>query len=171
MEFDIRPCGPNQLDTLLDIQKEAFAALSDPSLLRRNTPEMLADCLLPPHVTLGAWHENKLAAFSILYFPEEREDLSLSLTGVATAGLRAANYKLCIVRPAFRGNGLQCRLGLALEQCAREAGVGLLCATVSPDNRQSRENLQRLGYRYNRTLAKYEMERELYYKHLPAEEG
>ena len=43
MEFDIRPCGPDHLNALLDIQEEAFAALPHPSLLRRNTPEMFRD--------------------------------------------------------------------------------------------------------------------------------
>lgn len=171
MEFTIGPCGPEQLDALLDIQEETFAALEDESLLRRNTPEMLENCLLPPHVTLGAWHGNVLAAFSILYFPEEDEDLSLSLTGVDRAGLRAANYKLCIVRPAFRGSGLQYRLGTALDPFARRAGAGLLCATVSPHNRHSMENIRKMGYTYNRTLTKYGLERALYYKFLPGSEG
>lgn len=174
MDFSIKPCGPDQLGALLDIQEEAFAALEDASLLRRNTPEMLESCLLPPHAALGAWHGDTLAAFSILYFPEEQEDLSLSLTGVDRAGLRAANYKLCIVRPAFRGNGLQYRLGLALERYAKEAGVWLLCATVSPHNSRSMENIRKMGYTYNRTLAKYGLERALYYKFLPGkipEEG
>ena len=174
MEFAIGPCGPDQLGALLDIQEEAFAALEDESLLRRNTPEMLESCLLPPHVTLGAWQGNVLAAFSILYFPEEQEDLSLSLAEVDRMELKAANYKLCIVRPAFRGNGLQYRLGLALERYAKEAGVGLLCATVSPHNGHSMENIRKMGYTYNRTLIKYGLERALYYKFLPGkipEEG
>lgn len=171
MEFAIGPCGPDRLDALLDIQEETFAALEDERLLRRNTPEMLESCLLPPHVTLGAWHGNALAAFSILYFPEGQEDLSLSLAGVERTGLRAANYKLCIVRPAFRGSGLQYRLGLALEWYAKEARVGLLCATVSPRNSHSMENIRKMGYTYNRTLTKYGLERALYYKFLPAEEG
>lgn len=171
MEFDIRPCGPDRLNALLDIQEEAFAALPDPSLLRRNTPEMFRACLLPPHVTLGAWHGDTLAASSILYFPEAAEDLSLSLISPVPAGTKAANYKLCIVRPAFRGNGLQCRLGLALEQCARQAGVGLLCATVSPKNKHSADNFRRMGYIYDRTLTKYGLERALYYKFLPEGKG
>ena len=171
MEFDIRPCGPDHLNALLDIQEEAFATLPDPSLLRRNTPEMFHACLLPPHVTLGAWHGDTLAAFSILYFPEAAEDLSQSLIKPVPAGTKAANYKLCIVRPAFQGNGLQCRLGLALERCARQAGVGLLCATVSPKNQHSVDNFRRMGYVYDRTSTKYGLERALYYKPLTTEEG
>lgn len=171
MEFTVRPCGPNKLDALLDIQEEAFAALPDPALLRRNTPEMLAACLRPPHITLGAWYKKTLAAFSILYFPEEAEDLSLSLIDVERTDMRAANYKLCIVRPAFRGHGLQRRLGLALEPYAQKSGTGLLCATVSPQNAHSMANIRRMGYTYNRTLVKYKLKRALYYKFLPTQRG
>lgn len=171
MDFDIRPCGPDQLDDLLDLQDAAFAAMEDENLLRRNTPEMFRSCLLPPHVTLGAWLEGTLAAVSILYFPEEEEDLSRSLAGVDLAGRRAANYKLCIVRPEFRGRALQYRLGMALEGMARERGVGVLCATVSPKNSHSARNIRRMGYTENRTLTKYGLERALYYKLLPVEEG
>lgn len=167
MEFEIGPCGPEALGALLALQEAAFAGMEDPSLLRRNTPEMLASCLRPPHVTLGAWRGEALAGFAVLYRPGAEEDLSRSLSVPPPAGTRAANYKLCIVRPDARGHGLQCRLGLALEKCAQRAGIGLLCATVSPRNRHSADNLRRMGYVYDRTLTKYGLERELYKKYLP----
>lgn len=168
MEFELKPCGPADLPELLYIQDTAFAALDDPSLLRRNTPEMLDACLTPPHVTLGAWYEGTLAAFSILYVPEADEDLSRSLIGLDLAGRRTANYKLCIVRPEFRGCGLQYHLGMALIAQAQAEGIEVLCATVSPKNRHSMDNIQRMGYTYNRTLMKYGWERDLYVQILPA---
>lgn len=164
--FSIRPCSPGDLEEILRIQDETFETLPDPDFLRKNTPEMLLECLGPPHYTLGAWHGGGLAAFAILYDPRSNggEDLSLYLSGAGSKGVRPANFKLCIVRPAYRGNSLQFRLGALLERYAAEAGVGLMCATVHPRNIYSVRNLLRLGYVYDRALEKYGLERNLYYR-------
>lgn len=182
-----RPCGEKDLPLLLSIQEETFAGLDDKSLLRCNTPAMLASCLAAPHYTLGAWvsglpiaevppdgcgtatvsEGETLVAFSVLYFPQEAgEDLSLSLHAADTEGTHAvvANNKVCMVRKDFRGNGLQLRLGWQIECEAMQRGVQLLCATASPLNIASCRNLERQGYRLDCHLLKYGFPRNLYYK-------
>jgi hypothetical protein len=164
-DFNIDLCGVSCIGEILRIQAETFADLEDTDILRKNTDEMLLSCLKAPQITLGAWRGGVLAAFSILYFPQDdAENLVVSLDGVDTAGLKSANNKLCIVRKAFQGNSLQYELGLRLEPYALEAGAGILCSTVSPKNPCSIENMLRMGYAYNRTLQKYGLERNLYYK-------
>ena len=125
---------------------------------------------MPPHVTLGAWYDNTLVAFSILYVPcDNEENLSMSLENVDIKGLKTANNKLCIVRKMFRGNSLQFELGRRLESYAHEMGIKLICATVSPKNQYSINNINgilRLGYTYNRTFLSKYGERNLYYKFL-----
>lgn len=160
------PLAAEDLGQMLEIQEEAFAEMKDVSLLRRNTPEMLAECLQVPHWTLGAWEGGRLAAFSVLYVSHEAsEDLSLSLQDVEWRG-GAANNKLCIVRPEYRGRGLQLRLGGMIEDEARKRGFALLCATASPLNTYSCRNLEAQGYRKNCCLEKYGFSRNLYYKTL-----
>ena len=165
-----RPCSEDQLPLLLRMQEEAFASLPSPHMLRCNTPAMLAACLRTPHTTWGAWTEDAgLVAFSVLFVPQDaQEDLSLWLDGMATAGLRSANNKLCIVRPPFRGRGLQLALGWRVEQEAVQRGTQLLCATAAPGNVASARNLLRQGYVLNRRLRKYEggLLRNLYVKRL-----
>lgn len=165
-DFEIRICTTDHFSDIIRIQDEAFDALSSPDLLRRNTDEMLMDCLNPPHVTIGAWYNGELAGISILYYPgdDESDNLSLYLKNVDTKGLKSANYKLCIVKPKYRGNSLQYELGKILEQMAVKSGVKLMCATVHPDNIYSINNVLKLGFIYNRTLTKYGLERNLYYK-------
>ncbi len=165
--FEFRPLSEEHLDDILRIQDETIAALPSEDVLRHNTVEMLSECLHAPHITVGAWYEGQLAGFSVLYYPsDETEDLSIHLQGVDISGKKAANYKLCIVRPAFRGNRLQYLMALELERYAKENGVQLLCVTASPHNPYSIANLMRLGYTCNRTLSKYGFERNLYYKFL-----
>jgi hypothetical protein len=173
-DFIIKKCGPDCLDRILAIQTEIFSELPDTDILRKNTVPMLRGCLSPPHVTLGAWYGGELAAFSVLYFPGDDgdgdgENLAAYLENVDTAGLNTVNNKLCIVRKPFRGNSLQYELGRRLEQYAVEAGCGLICATASPKNSYSIHNMQQMGYIYNRTLSKYGLERNLYYKFIRAD--
>lgn len=184
-EIFFAPCGEEDLPRLLLMQEEVFAELKDVSLLRRNSPEMLLACLQAPNYTLGAWvnncagageitsaackDEKSLVAFSVLFFPrDDSENLSLSLHNVEVdrSCSTAANNKLCIVSKAYRGRGLQLRLGRRIEDEARQRGVELLCATASPCNAPSCRSLERQGYELNRRLTKYGYPRCLYVKRL-----
>ncbi len=163
----VRQCGIEHLDDILQIQDETFETLESSELLRKNTPEMLSECLQAPHITLGAWYENQLIAFSVLYYPHSSEEsLCDYLENVEYKGLKDANYKLCIVREKYRGNSLQYILGKKLDEYAVKSGAGIICATASPHNLHSIRNIEKMGYIYNRTLNKYGLVRNLYYKFL-----
>lgn len=164
-DFSVKQLTPEHLQDILCIQNETLPDLPSADILRENSPDMLEECLNPPNFTVGAWYGGKLAAFSILYYPhDDEENLSLYLKGIDISGLNTANSKLCIVRKEFRGNSLQYNLGLVLERHAVERGTKLLCATVSPKNPYSMNNMLRLGFVYNRTFTKYGFKRNLYYK-------
>ena len=166
-DFTIEQCVPGHLDAILEIQNEALAELPSVDVLRENTLQMLEECLKPPHFTIGAWYEGILAAFSVLYYPhDDKENLALHLKSIDVAGLKTANNKLCIVRKDFRGNSLQYHLGLILEHYAKDTGIELICATVSPKNQFSENSILRLGFTYDSTLNKYGFERNLYYKYI-----
>lgn len=166
-EFEFKICNIHDLKKILDIQNEAFSLLEDHTLLRKNTPEMLSECLELPNITIGAWYNGELAAFSVLYFPTaDSETLALSLSEPKNRALKSANYKLCIVKSKFRGNSLQYELGKRLLEYAADADIQIVCVTASPLNTHSVRNIERLGYVYDRTLKKYGFERNLYYKKL-----
>ena len=155
----------NNLNEILQLQDEVILSLENPLLLRKNTPEMFVDCLTPPNYTIGVKSGDKLIALGVLYLPKDNEeDLSHLLIGVDLTGKKSANYKLCMVAKDYRGNGLQVALGKMLEDKAKEYGINLLCATVSPDNFYSRNNMLKLGYTFNTTLPKYNGVRDIFYK-------
>lgn len=166
--FCIRSCTEAQLSEILAMQEEAIAALPAPHLLNRNTPELFRTCLMAPNVTVGAFFGETLAGFAALFHPIEYEDdLSHTLETVDVTGKKVANYKVTIVREAFRGNRLQQRLETALEACAKAQGVEILCVTVSPDNAHSKHNIENCGYTYDHTQIKYgNLLRDIYYKFL-----
>lgn len=165
-EFVFEECSDKHLHKILKLQEETLNNLPSNDILRENSIEMLGECLKPPHVTLGAWHNNELIAFSILYYPyNDEENLAINLKDVDISDYNIANNKLCIVKNEFRGNSLQYELGIRIEKIAILKGTKLMCVTVSPRNTYSIRNIIRLGFIYNRNLIKYDgKERQLYYK-------
>ena len=177
--FTFSPLGIEHLDQVRAVEQEALLRLERPDLLRRNTEQMWRECLQPPHFCLGAWCKvttpvNKdkphleplLAGFAVLYVPEKggAEDLSPLLTTINAEPYTSANYKICIVRPDWRGHHLQFQLGQRLAAEAKARGINLLCATVSPYNPASVKSLLQLGYHQDSQLEKYGFERLLFYQ-------
>ena len=167
MRFDFRKLDISYTGEIMKVQDETFKGLPDSNLLRRNSREMIESCLKEPNITIGAFCNDELAGFGVLYFPNEKsEELAYLIESMDTANLKSANFKLCIVREKYRGNSLQYELGMIIENEALKHGCQIICATVSPKNIYSRNNMLRLGYKYDRTLEKYGLERDLFFKML-----
>ena len=165
MKFEFRKLDVSYTDGIMKIQDETFKGLPDSNLLRRNTREMIESCLKEPNITIGAFCNDELAGFGVLYFPNEKaEELAPLVKSTDTVNLKSANFKLCIVREKYRGNSLQYELGIRIENEAVLHDCKIICATVSPKNIYSRNNILRLGYEYDRTLEKYGLERDLFFK-------
>ena len=163
-----RFCGAEQLDSLCAIQNEAFALLKDEQLLRRNSREMLARCLELPHRTVGVFDGEEMAAFGVLYIGGDTEDNLGRSAGLDEDAIRrTANFKLVIVRPAYRGRGLQQAIAKALETEAAALGYEHICATASPYNLHSCRNFDALGYERRGTVTAYGgLERVVFHKKL-----
>lgn len=160
----IRKCNSTDLEALLRLQETVYSALPDKSQLRLNTKDMLASCLQSPHTCLGAFNGKELVAIAILYVPtDEAEDIAHCINITQ----RAANLKLVLVDPRFRGLGLQQKLMNMLEREAAGQHFEVLCCTCSPDNEYSIRNVVSCGYRFAATQEKYGgLKRNIYYKHL-----
>lgn len=162
--MELRLCQPSDLQTVIDLNETVYAALPDKSILRHNSPEMIASCLNEPNVTLGYWEGNLLVAIGMLYVPqciEEDHFHDLGLQG----DYKSANQKLFLVREGYRGLGLQRKLIREVECIAVARGYNLLCTTVAPNNTFSINNFLKEGYVYAKTEEKYGgLLRNLYYK-------
>lgn len=163
MEF--RQCQPSDLDAVLALNQKVYDSLEDKTLLRLNSTEMIASCLVEPNVTMGAWDGGRLVAIGILYVPQvEEEDLSHY---VENAVFPAANQKLYLVDAAYRGQGLQRKIIRIIEEIARKRGYLMLCTTIAPHNTFSINNFAAESYIYSTTVVKYGgLERNIYFKRL-----
>lgn len=162
--MELRRCQLSDLQTVVDLNESVYAALPDKSVLRHNSPEMIASCLEEPNVTLGIWDGNLLVAIGMLYVPqclEEDHAHDLDLKDE----FKSANQKLFLVREGYRGLGLQRKLICEVERIAVERGYNLLCTTCAPNNNFSINNFLKEGYIYAKTEMKYGgLTRNLYYK-------
>jgi GNAT superfamily N-acetyltransferase len=148
--MQLRQCQPTDLQVVIDLNEAIYAALPDKSVLRHNSPEMIASCLEEPNVTLGVWDGDLLVAIGMLYVPqciEEDHFHDLDLQG----DYKSANQKLFLVRDRYRGLGLQRRLIREVEKTAVARGYNLLCTTVAPNNDFSINNFLKEGYVYAKT--------------------
>ena len=74
-EFVFSQCDISHIDEILKIQDEVFEELGDESnILRKNSKEMLLNCLSKPHYTLGAFYNQQLIGFAILYVPGDSNE-------------------------------------------------------------------------------------------------
>lgn len=164
--FEFKECTLEDLDEICLIQEEAFEAMVDDSLLRRNSRDALAACLNEPHYTLGAFYKGEMAGFAVLFDPKlTSESIALSAGFSEDIAKQSVNFKLVIVRPSYRGNGLQTAFIEKLGQKAREKGFKKIFATVSPDNEFSKNNFIKNGYVFHSQKEKYGgLLRNIYYK-------
>lgn len=145
--YELVELAPGDLEELLGLQEEALRDLRDEAWLRRNTPEMFADCLRE-HVVVGARHEGRLVAAAILFDGAEGPESIKRYVSRDAEELRSAtNLKLVIVAPEHRRGGLGRTLVEMLEHRALTLGKGEVLCTVHPRNAPSRRLFTSLGYR------------------------
>ena len=166
-ELEFLVLGRESIPAMLGMQEEAFACMENTDVLRRNTADSLSCCFSPPSVSVGVFYRGEIIAFGILYAPgKDAENLAYDVPDIPDVEM-SANLKLAIVRPAYRGNGIQRMLIGELERHAVAAGMRYLCSTVSPLNRYSRDNLLAAGYRIVKRLEKYGgLQRDLFSKRI-----
>lgn len=85
----------------------------------------------------------------------EPENLGYDIGMKETELGQVALMDTAAVLPEFRGMGLQYRMMQEAERDLKRMGYRYLMCTVHPENRFSRENVRRQGYRHVMTKEKY----------------
>jgi len=157
------------IDKIMELQDEIFVKLENEEILRRNTRETFEECIKAPNVTFGFFDpdfKDKLVGLAILLVRyNEKEDMVSHLVRYKCE--KGANSKLVMLKSEYRGNGFQKMVLKMLEERARKLGIDGLCASVSPLNDVSRNNLMACGYEYDHSEVKYEgLERDIFFKEI-----
>lgn len=166
----IRTLNEGDLQAILELQENTIRGLKDDSILRRNSPEMLAQSLSSRNIALGVFVGEELIAIGMAVDPIPPEtDLRSNLQKHSVD--KAMDLKLCIVKAEYRGYGLQRALIWLLEKLACQRGFTHYCTSVSPNNPYSLNNVLAMGYEYDHQEELYGgLLRNVYVKELKVEE-
>ena len=146
--FPIERLTVADLDDLMELQDTVLASMGRNGELRKNTREMLEECLTEEeHYVLGARCHGTLAAAAILYDGKDSdESIRKYFTQDETALTRSMNLKNVLVHPEHRRAGLARTLIELLEEKASGSQKAEVLTTIHPDNKTSRLLFRTLGY-------------------------
>lgn len=142
MSYEMRFLEENHLKDIMDLQNMIIHSLGDNEIYRTHSPQYFQDHFQIENSTIGTFTEEGLVAYSVLYFPGEKEDnfgVDINLPGDELD--RVVHLATVAVHPAYRGNSLQSTMqGIHLE-VAQRMGYEHACCMVSPKNRPSLQNI------------------------------
>ena len=161
--FSLRGLSRADLPAALALQKEALILIPSRALFEPLTEEELLESAEMDSV-FGLFDGDTLAAFSMIIHNRET-DRSLAPDAEKTC-TETFTFDGVLVRPAFRGFGMQ-RFFLSLaEKEAKKHGAACILATTAPPNLHSRKNFESMGFSIVKEYIKYGYPRLLLKKEL-----
>lgn len=101
-------------------------------------------------------NKNNLIAMGVYYEPGQRsENYAFDIKEIKDEPYSEGQIEATVVLKKYRGNGLQKKLCILLEQQARKNNKKYLCATVHPDNKYSLNTFLSLGFEKKLEKSKY----------------
>lgn len=148
MQMEICTAKSGDVDEIMEIMEESFRTTESPEWYVTDSREYVLDHTQGEGFILKAVEEGKILAFLIVHIPEPEEDELGGFLGLPWEERKRCAYMDSVsVCPRARGRGL---MGMLLEEAEKRLereGIRHLLGTVHPQNRFSRNNVLRLGYR------------------------
>lgn len=178
-QFYLRRASGEDLPEIMRLMKGAGDWVPEPDWFAGDEEETVARHLAREGFILVALpagengRTGSVAGFLMVRFPGNAEDnlgRDVGLSGEEL--LRTAHLETAVVAPEYQGNGLQYRLFQKAEELLAAEGtsgvkgpggwrIRWLFATVHPDNRYSRRNMEKLGCQVATEVRKYGGKRRL----------
>lgn len=137
LPFKVRKLGVEDLEGILEVQKQVVQAMQGPGILQPLTKEEYQYILEGKGLMIGAFTGNEMIAFRALLIPPIDEEHLGRDIGLQENELPKVLYQeISNVLPAFRGNQLQKILaGVIMEELSKENYCyRYICCTVAPFN-------------------------------------
>lgn len=155
--YSITQLAHQDLEKVLTLEEEVFAALPHSDWLRKNDRDVWADCL-GNQLTIGAVdQDDNLVALAVLFDAgSSSESISQYLSSDNPVVTSSLNLKIVLVSPSTQRSGLARTLVELLEfETIKTRGQGLLC-TIHRSNTPSKNLFTSMGYtRVGRADTKY----------------
>jgi ribosomal protein S18 acetylase RimI-like enzyme len=159
MEFTIEKAKPQDADAIADVIRQVYEAMEHKEWYVADNAEYTSR-ILSTGAGIGYLAREKesgaIAGILLVTIPGDApENLGNDIGFTLEQRLATAHMESAAVLDAYRGNHLQYRLMQTAEaELAREGWRYLMC-TVHPENRFSRGNVERQGYRLMKIKEKY----------------
>lgn len=140
--YEMRFVDESSLKDIMALQEIIVQNLSDKEIFRNHSLEYFRDRFRIFNSVIGAFTEDGLIAYSILYFPGDIGDNFGADVNLPREELKdVVHLETVAVHPAYRGNSLQRRMqGIHLEEI-KKMSFKHVCCMVSPKNRPSIQNI------------------------------
>lgn len=146
----------SDVDDIIDLQNNVVTNLTNKDIFQPDTKEFITNHIKKQGKIVGCKVENKLIAYAVLRFPMYKEDnLGIDIKLDYDKLKFVVHFESIAVLSDYRGNNLQQLLCNYIETIAINKGMKYLLATVSPDNIQSLNNFNKLGFEVKLEKTKY----------------
>ena len=123
-----------EMEEIEVLQEIVIHSLEDSTILQPLSRAELENILRNNGIMLGAFQGDQLIACRALLKPDPTEDEHLGVDAGADDLSRVLYQEVSFVHPAYRGYGLQRKLGERVMELVNLADFDLVCATVKPFN-------------------------------------
>lgn len=147
MSYEMKFLDKNALHDIVNLQKLVAQSLQSPEIFRLHDVEYFRRLLESERSVIGVIADRRLIAYSLIYIPGEGNENLGRDVGLPEEELkRVAHLQAAAVHPAYRGKGLQRRMGAAHLKVIEEMGFEHVLCTVSPKNPISLRNVLSIGF-------------------------
>lgn len=159
MNFKITKASVSDAQSIADVIQTVYENLEQKDWYVADNVEYIYEMLRPQkgagYLALDTDTEEIAGIFLVTFPGLSEENLGYEIDFSEEQLLLTAHMDSAAVLPKYRGNRLQYLLMQKAEADLREAGCRYLLCTIHPENRFSKENALRQGYRVVKTTEKY----------------
>ncbi len=152
MSLEMKFLDKNALHDIVNLQKLIAQSLQSPEIFRLHDEGYFRSLLESERSVIGVIADRGIAdggliAYSLIYIPGGgKENLGRDVGLPEEELKRVAHLQAAAVHPAYRGKGLQRRMGAAHLKVIKEMGFEHVLCTVSPKNPISLRNVLSNGF-------------------------
>lgn len=144
---EMRFLDESALQDILNLQEQIAGGLPSPEIFRLHDADYFRSLFKSERYVIGVIVDGSLIAYSLIYIPGKKGENLGRDVGLPEDELgRVAHLQAAVVHPAYRGNGLQKRMGTAHLRVIEEMGFEHVLCTVSPKNPFSLRNVLSNGF-------------------------
>lgn len=146
VEYTMRELDYSDLKELMILQKDVYQSIENKKLYQMRKEKEFIEYLDNGGIFLGVFVKQQLIAARITDVPGLKEhNYGYLLNYSEEELLKSMHFKIMLVRPKFRGNGLQIRTMRLIEKMFIHRGFQYGLCRISPDNYYSLVNALQFG--------------------------